>query len=39
MICSECKKGELQEYEFDPRIAICDNLDCGTLWTSRRELI
>ena len=35
MKCPKCKKGELQEYEFDSKIAICDNLDCGIFWTEK----
>ena len=29
MKCPNCKKGELQESDFDASIGICDNLLCG----------
>ena len=29
-MCPKCKKGELQESEFDSNIGVCDNLDCNS---------
>lgn len=37
MICPICKKGNLEEYDFDKEMGVCDNLDCGEVFEEIRK--